>query len=64
MSYSALKPSACNFVVTARIPYRPILLSSDDVAVKLLNTLNSIALFSHTWFFFSQTKILRCSVIS
>lgn len=42
VSYSALKPSAYNFGVTARIPSRPILLSSDSVAVKLLNSLCSI----------------------
>lgn len=59
MSYSALKPSACNFGVTARIPSRPILLSSDSVAVKLLNTVDSINNLVQSYLkLFSQTKIL------
>lgn len=65
VSYSALKPSACNFGVTARIPSRHILLSSDGVAAKLLNTLDSINNLVQSYLnFFSQIKILRCSVIS
>lgn len=59
MSYSALRPSACNLGVTARIPSRPTLLSSDSVAVKLLNTLDSINILVLSYQkFFSQINIL------
>lgn len=61
--YSVLKPSAGNFGVKARIPSRSILLSSDDVAVKWLNTLDFKNSLVHSYLiFFLQTKILRCSV--
>lgn len=42
VSHSALRPPACSLGVTARTPSRSVLLSSDSVAVKLLNILDSV----------------------